>query len=302
MKAIVRRDTGEVYEEYLRKLAEASGIEKPTAEDARRMDRGRKKKTSNKEWVSSTDPDARVARLKDGRTRLAYKAEHVTDLDTGAIVAAEMHPADASDTSTFGDSLESARVNVLSTASSPSTETEDGNRDDDEDGPGASRGATGEVGLRSAVEVVADKGYYKTSVLAELDEKGFRTYVPEPHRRYRRRLRELSKTERRAVVENRRRTRRKKSKALHRRRGELLERTFAHVCETGAARRTRLRGRENVAKRYMIQAAAANLGLVMRNAFGVGTPRGWAALRALVVILRVAAVLASPWLLDTPEA
>ena len=281
MKSIVRRDTGDTYPDYLEKLAEESGIEHPTAEDARRMDRGRKKKTSNKEWASPTDPDARVTRLKDGRTRLGYKAEHTTDLDTGAILAADIHPADASDSATMAESLDSARQNIVSDSPSPEGHSGTSADDDDDGDPSGGSGGTDaqDPGPRTAVDVVADKGYYKTSLLSELEEAGFRPHISEPRRPHRRNLKKLSKVERRAVIENRRRGTRAKSKKLQRRRGEMLERTFAHVCETGGARRTRLRGRENVAKRYLMQAAAANLGLVMRTMLRAGTPRGWADLR-----------------------
>lgn len=285
MKTIVRRDTGDAYPEFLKKLAEASGIENPTAEDARRMDRGRKKKTSNKEWASPTDPDARVTRLKDGRTRLGHKAEHVTDLESGAVLAADIHAADKSDTATMLDSLESARENLLSERPSPQADTsQKDDEDDDDDGAPSSPGEA--PGPRTAVDVVADKGYYKTSLLPELEDAGFRPHIPEPRRPHRRRLNKLTAAERRAVIENRRRSKRKKSKKLQRRRGEMVERTFAHICETGGARRTRLRGRENIAKRYILQAAAANLGLVLRTLLGAGTPRGWASLRAIFTLFR----------------
>lgn len=274
MKAIVRRDTQESYDAYILQLAKAAGIENPTAEDARRHDRKRKKKTSNEEWGSPTDPDARIARLKDGRTRLSYKAEHVTDLETGAIIAATVHPSDAPDTETLLPSLETARQNVLSESETQTAETKNGSdrNDDDDDQPGGN----GEVGPRGAVEVVADKGYYKTQLLVDLKEAGFRPYIPEPVRQHRRRLAELDPEARRAVLDNRRRTTRVKGKSHQRKRGELLERPFAHLLETGAARRTRLRGRGNVEKRYIIHAAAANLGLILRTTHGRGTPRGWA--------------------------
>jgi len=278
MKAIVRRETGESYAEYLKTLARAQGIENPTDEDARRMDRKRKKKTPNAEWRSSTDPEAKIARLKDGRTRLAYKPEHVVDLDTGAILAAEVHPANVGDTQTIGETLEAARTNV-----SAAVEISEISDRDDDDGPppsGPSAGGTPPSGSR-VVEVVADKGYHSARVLLELEAEGFRPYIPEQKRTKRRRWSgNGGQPAARAVYRNRQRSGREKSKALHRRRGELVERPFALICETGGARRTRLRGRENVAKRYKIQVAAANLGLVLRRLLGVGTPRElWNAMR-----------------------
>ena len=281
MKAIVRRDTNEKYDAYLKHLAKESGIEEPTAEDARRMDRKRKKKkTSNKDWASATDSDARIARLKDGRTRLAYKPEHVTDLESGAIVAAEVHPADVGDTASMETSLEKARENILSV-------TQD---DDDEDGDAAPpSGASHDEPEPPKIDVVADKGYHKGELILRLEKAGFRTYIPEPKvpggRRWTNKAPELVK----AVKNNRRRSKRQKAKQLHRLRGEMLERTFAHLCETGAHRRTRLRGRDNVSKRYLIHAAAANLGLVLRTILGHGTPRGIAemAVAFLTLMLRL---------------
>jgi transposase len=293
MRAIVRRDTGEVYQKYLERLAKAEGISQPTAEDCRRMDRKRKKKTSNREWKSSTDADARIARLKDGRTRLAYKPEHVVDLETGAIIAAEMHAADVGDSASLPASLESARANVLATVERASAETD---REDDE--PPAAGGVTGS-GDNNKVEVIADKGYHKAELLRQLAEDGFRPYIPERRQKARRRWSDKGGSgTAMAFYANRARVKREKSKALHRRRGELLERSFAHICETGAHRRTRLRGRNNMHKRYLLHAAAANLGLVMRTTFGWGTPREMAArVRAVFALFAITALWVW-WCLD----
>ena len=275
MKAIVRRETGEKYAEYLKGLAKAAGIENPTEEDGRRLDRNRKKrKTSNTEWASTTDSDARITRLKDGRTRLAYKPEHVVDLETGAILAADVHPADKADPTTIAETMESARANVLAaTEISESSERDD----DDDDTPSGAGDGSG----RQVVEVVGDKGYHSARVITELESRGFRPYIPERKQRGKRRWKDKGgRATALAVYRNRLRCARAKSKALHRRRGELVERPFALLCETGAARRTRLRGRENVAKRYKVHVAAANLGLIMRTLLGVGSPRRyWDALR-----------------------
>jgi len=280
MRAIVRRDTGEKYQKYLERLAKAEGISNPTAEDCRRMDKKRKKKTSNREWASSTDSDARITRLKDGRTRLAYKPEHVVDLDTGAIIAAEMHAADVGDASSLPASLENARANVLAAAERAGQEI-----DDDDEVPPAAGGTTGEEESKK-VEVIADKGYHKAELLRQLEGTGFRPYIPERRQKTRRRWRDKGGRETAlAFYTNRARVKRSKSKALHRRRGELVERTFAHICETGGHRRTRLRGLDNMHKRYLLQAAAANLGLVMRKAFGYGTPREMAARTWAVLVL-----------------
>jgi hypothetical protein len=269
MKAIVRRDTKESYPQFIQRLAEESGIDHPTEEDARRFDRSRKgKKTSNKEWTSSTDGDARIAKLKDGRTRMAYKPEHAVDLETGAIVGVAVHHADRADTDTIEETLEVAQENLQGLRNHGLS----GTQDDDTDG-NTSAGPTAEA----TTAVVTDAGYNKATLLRRLKEKGYRTYIPEPLRKgYRRWTDKGGRRTAAAFYENRARVRRNKGKALQRKRGELIERTFAHICETGGARRTRLRGRVNVSKRYLLQAGAANLGLVMRTLFGRGTPRGLA--------------------------
>jgi transposase len=287
MKAIVRRDTGDSYQEYLKKLCVAEGIENPTAEDARRVDRKRKgKKTSNRDWRSKTDPDARITRLKDGRTRLAYKAEHVVDMDTGAVLAAEIHPADQGDTATMLDSLESARTNTNAAQKDESDEHDDGPTDD---GPNANGGTSGAAPTRPTVEVVGDKGYHKAELLHELKGKNYRTYISVPTPRGKLRWRNKgSHYVARSYYANRDRSKSEKGRALLRLRGEKIERSFAHACETGGHRRVRLRGQENVRKRYVLQLAAMNLGLVMRALVGSGTPRQAAdAQEAQSALLRV---------------
>jgi transposase len=243
MRAIVRTDTGEDYKAYLARLAKEAGIENPTDEDLRRFDRTRKKKASNEDWKSATDADSRIARMKDGRTHLAYKAEHAVDLDSGLVLSAAVHPADQGDAATLADSVLRAQVNLVR------AELEV------------------EVG-----EAVADKGYHKSETLAECAGWGWRTYIPEP-RRKKRIWTDKPESWRVATAANRRRVKGDRSKRLQKKRSELVERSFAHVCETGGARRTWLRGRVNVSKRYLMQVAAFNLGVVMRSVFGVGKPR-----------------------------
>ena len=292
MKTIVRRDTKESYPKFIKRLAEENGMENPTEEDARRFDRSRKgKKMSNKDWKSPTDSGARIAKLKDGRTRMAYKPEHVVDLETGALVGVAVHQADRLDMATIEETLEVAQENLQGLRDAESSERKDDDIDDNAP-PGASSSSDTTVGKRS---VVADKGYNKAEVLRQLKESGYRTYIPEKRQKGKRKWTDKGGRETAAAFyENRARVGRKKGKALQRKRGELLERTFAHICETGAARRTclradthrqaRLRGLDNVNKRYLIQASGANLGLVMRSLFGRGTPRGMAeALRAITL-------------------
>ncbi len=249
MKGIVRRDTGEDYKEYLVRLMREAGIvgpeEKPSAEEVLRFDKKRKDKSaSNAEWKSEADPDAKIARMKDGTTHLAYKAEHVVDLESDLILAAEILPADHADTATLGDSLAAAQINLKAAGSDAVIE-----------------------------EAAADKGYHAAKTIELCDFMEVKTYIPEPQRAGNSKLSEKPEAERKAVVNNRRRMGRKKGKALQRRRSEVVERTFAHTCETGGSRRSHLRGLVNVTKRYRIAAAAHNLGRILRRLTGVGKPR-----------------------------
>lgn len=278
MKSIVRKGSGEGYKGYLRKLAKEAGIEQPTEEELRRFDRKRKgKKTSNEEWESPTDPDAEIVRLKDGRTRLGYKAEHVVDMESGALLGVDVMPATTSDAASIERSLELAEKNIEHAVSSDTNEDDDDGDDDD-----------AADGGRHIREVTADKGYHKATTIRSLGEKRIRTYIPEraqPGNRHWDKHGGRATAE--AVYRNRARVGRAKGKRLQRKRGELIERSFAHVCETGQHRRVRLRGEENVRKRYLIQAAAYNLGLLMRQMLGAGTPReAVARLRALFELVR----------------
>ncbi len=247
MKSIVRRATGEDWKTYLRGLAAEAGLDNPTDEELRRFDKTRRdKKVSNEDWVSPNDPDSRIARMKDGTTHLAYKAEHVVDLDTDLVLAAPIYSADRADTDTLAESVVQAQLNVIE-AGSPA----------------------------NIKEAVADKGYHAAETLAVVNETlGIRTYVSEPKRQAPWKWSERSEAERAAVTANHRRARSARSKKLQRLRSELTERTFAHVCETGGARRCWLHGILQVSKRYLLQVAARNLGLIMRKLFGMGTPRG----------------------------
>lgn len=257
MKSIERKDTGEDWKAYLTRLAQEAGIENPTDEDLRRFDKKRTdKKVSNDDWQSPIDPDSRIAKMKDGTTHLAYKAEHVVDLGSDFVLSATITPANQSDAETLIDSIAQAQLNL--------------------DGAGSE--ATIE-------EAVADKGYHKASTLELADELDFRTYIPEPKRRYRYRWIDKSAGQQEAVYANRRRVRGDRGKRLQRQRSELTERSFAHVCETGGARRTWLRGQETVTKRYLIQVAARNLGLILRQLFGIGTARGLQGLGGLFWVL-----------------
>src|SRR5882724_10903246 len=247
MRSIVRRDTAERYEEFLTGLAKASGIETPTRDDLARLDRKRKKKTSNKDWTNPYDPDAKVARMKDGRTHLAHKAEHAVDLETGALVAVTLQGADQGDTTT-----------IVETTMAAAEQIEDAQADVPEPQP--------------LEEIITDKGYHSNQTMVDLDAVGIRSYVAEPDRE----RRDWSKEpEAHApVYGNRRRIRGRRGRRLMRQRGERIERSFAHLYDTGGMRRTHLRGHSNILKRVLIHAGGFNLGLVMRHLIGSGTPRG----------------------------
>jgi DDE family transposase len=229
-------------------MAQESGIETPTMDDLIRLDRKRRgKKLSNEDWKSKTDPDAKIARMKDGSTHLAYKPEHAVDLDTGAIVAAPIHPADEGDTATLDPTLEEAAANLSAVGLAPTPE--------------------------EPCELVADKGYFSRDVLKGLDDSPWKTRIsePRPSKGY---LRWHGDDDARAAVyANRNRLRSGIGKEAMRKRGEVVERSFAHVLERGGMRRAWLRGRENIHKRYLIHIAGFNLGILMRALFGYGTPK-----------------------------
>ena len=263
LRSIVRRDSGETYQEFLTRLALASGIDTPTRADLARLDRKRPKKGRNTEWRHPHDPDARITKMKDGRTHLAHKAEHAVDLETGAIVGVTVQGADQGDTTTIADTVTAAveDLEAVATATDDHTATID--------------------------EVVADKGYHSNQVLVDLAALDLRTYIAEPDRGRRRWTRNA--VARDAVYANRRRIRGTRGRTLQHRRSERLERPNAHLYETGAMRRTHLRGHANILKRLYVHIGGFNLGLLMRTLVGVGTPRG---LQGRVMAL-VAAILAT---------
>ena len=251
LRTIVRRDTGEGYEEFLRRLAQASGIKTPTREQLARLDRKRAHKGSNKEWEHPHDPDARIAKMKDGRTHLVHKVEHAVDFSSGAVVAVTLQPADAGDTVTGRETVCEAGEQIATVA-------------------GGEKGEA--VNPEGPKEVVLDKGYHSNEVLAELADWKVRSYCSEPDRG--RRCWEGKKEEQAAVYANRRRIRGERGKRLLRQRGEKVERSFAHCYETGGMRRVHLRRHPNILKRLLVHVAAFNLGLVIRKVLGHGTPRG----------------------------
>jgi len=267
MRSIVRRDTGESYQKFLTRLATASGLKTPSREALARLDRRRKKRTSNAEWVNPSDPDAKVTQMKDGRTHLAHKVEHAVDLETGALAAVTLHGADVGDT-----------TSLLATTLTAAEQL---------------------AGVQATVPtaLVGDRGYHSNDTLLTLRALGIRAYLAEPDRGRRCWAKEPEAQQ--PVYANRRRVGGPRGKRWMRRRGEYVERTFAHVYDTGGLRRVHLRGHPNILKRLIVHAGAFNLGLLMRHVFGRGTPRGlqgrrqpwdllWLTLSSLLAALRLA--------------
>jgi transposase len=264
MRSIRRRDDGRTYEEYLTGLAQAEGIAEPKREQLARLDRKRKKKASNKEWKSPSDADARIAKMKDGRTHLAHKAEHAVDLGSGAIVAVTLQAADRGDTTTVLETLREAQSNAEL------------------------------VNARGVEEVVADKGYHSGAALIRMHRASVRTYIPEPERG--RREWQGRETERERVYANRRRVRGRRGRQLQKLRSELVERSFAHLYETGGMRRTHLRKRDNILKRLLIHAFGFNLALLVRSQYGIGKPRTLQGTSSPLLTVQIAViVLCAGW-------
>lgn len=243
LKSIVRRDNGQSYNDYLKELAKAAGMENPTREQLARLDRKRKKKGSNQEWMSPSDPDARITRMKDGRTHLAHKAEHAVDLTSGALLAVTLQPANDGDTTTIHKTLAEAQT------------------------------VAREINEAGVEELVADKGYHSGAVLKEMHDQEVRSYIPEPERGRRNWQGAGKAEEQKRTYQNRRRVRGDRNKRLQKLRSELTERSFAHMYETGGMRRVHLQGRSNILKRLLVHGAAFNLSLILRQVIGVGKPR-----------------------------
>ncbi len=247
MKSIVRKDSGKGWKDYTKKLAKKAGLDEPTDAELRQFDKTRPgKKVSNDDWENPNDPDARI-------TRMAYKAEHAVDLESDLIVSATVHPGNAADTATVIDTAIDAAVNLE------------------------------EAGCENEVEaIVADKGYHSTNVVMQAAEFGMKAYIPERASPARRRWVGKDPREKKVVHAARRRTKSEHGKLLSRTRSELVERSFAHVCDTGGARRTWLRGLHSVTKRHLMVAAARNLSTIMRVICGIGSPRALQGLRAIL--------------------
>jgi transposase len=265
LRSIVRRDDGTSYQEFLVELAKQSGIETPTRADIAKLDRKRAKKGSNDDWKHPHDPDAKITKMKDGRTHLAHKAEHATDLDSGAVMAVVIADATAGDSATLKATMVATATNLKAVVADERCEER--------------------VDRRALTTWIADKGYHSNSTMKMAADLDLKTYIAEPNRG-RRRWEEQPEA-RRGTYANRRRLRSERGHRWMRKRGEMIERSFAHCLETGGMRRVHLRGRENILKRYCVHVAGFNLSLVMRQLIGFGTPRGlqgrlgalWALLR-----------------------
>lgn len=256
LRSLVRKDSGQKYEEYLKELAKPAGIENPTREQLARLDRKRKNKGSNKDWKNPYDPDSRITKMKDGSTHLAHKAEHGVDLSSGALLAVTLQGADQGDTTTIHQTLAEAGEAVAELIKQEAVAAP-------EEKP--------KVHLGGIEEVVADKGYHSGPVVQDLHEADCRSYIAEPERG--RRKWEGKAEEQKQVYANRRRIRGARSKRLQRKRSELTERSMAHLYETGGMRRVHLKGRNNILKRLLVHAGGFNLALLMRKIVGVGKPR-----------------------------
>jgi len=270
MRSIVRRDDGQAYQDYLVELANKSGIETPTREDLAKLDRKRPKKGTNEEWVHPEDPDAEITKMKDGSTHLAHKMETAVDMETGAVLGVTLHGGAEGDTKTIDETIVEADNNLGDVHKQVDDKT--------------SKRVSHRV-----QEAVADKGYHSNDVLTGLEGSEIRTYIAEPKRGQRRW--KGKRAEKKAVYANRRRMKTRRAKRLMKKRGELLERPFAHMLETGGMRRLHLRRHDNILKRLLVQAAGANLGLLMRTLFGVGSPRSLQGRRGLLGALAALIVL-----------
>jgi transposase len=270
MRSIRRRDDGRRYEDYLKDLAKAEGLENPTREQLARMDRKRKKKGSNQEWMSPADRDARITKMKDGRTHLAHKAEHAVDLSSGAVVAVTLQAADLGDTTTMQQTLKEAQANAAL------------------------------VNERGVEETVADKGYHSNQVLGDLHAAGIRTYIPEPERGSRKW--DGKEKEQQQVYANRRRTSGRRGKDLQKLRSELTERSFAHMYETGGMRRTHLQKRNNILKRLLFHAVGFNLALLLRERYGIGKPRTLQGTSDAILLLQIVVTAFCACWIESAEA
>lgn len=251
LRALVHRNTEEQYWDYVKRLAAENGIDPADTAAVRKFDRHRPGKGSNQEWMNPYDPDAKIGRTKDGATDMIYKPEAVVDLDTGAIVQAQVHSGEQADHKEMATRVLEAQQNINEAAGE-------------------------KLDTLTVHTVTSDKGYYAVNELQALQQEDIRTVIADPIDN--RRLDKLEPAQKQAVRAARRSVKSKSGKALLRRRGMHIERSFAHILDCGGMRRTTLRGWENLNKRFKLAAAIYNLSQLMRKLFGIGTPKQLAAL------------------------
>ncbi len=252
LRELRHRNDEKSYWEYVRQLAREAGVDDSDDKAVRRFDKKRPgRKTRNADWVNPHDPEAKVGRTKQGATDMVYKPEHVSDLDSGAIVQVEVRSGDAADNDASLNQRVLSAVGVLLEV--------------------VPEAASEKVGT----SVVADEGYFALEQIGQMQSFGIRTVIADPHAR--RRRKDLPEPERKTLRRARAATGSASGKALLRKRGEHLERGFAHVLDHGGLRRATLRGRENLTKRHMVAALSFNLSLLLRGLFGIGTAKQWLA-------------------------
>ena len=250
LKSLVNRNTEEAYWDYVRRLASENGVDPKDREAVRQFDRKRPKKMSNDDWQNPHDPDAKIGPTKAGSIDMIYKPEHTVDLDTGAILQAEVRLGHEADPKDLALHVLQAQVNINQAQDRPAD-------------------------ALTIQSITADKGYFAVPEMHQLQQEGIRTVISDPVKN--RQLEKLPPAEVQAVRAARRSTRSVSGKQLLRKRGMHLERSFAHLLDAGGARRTTLRGLENLNKRFKLVAAIYNLSQLMRAVWGVGTPKQWAA-------------------------
>jgi transposase len=251
LRTLVHRNTEQAYWEYVKELGAQEGVDPEDQGAVRHFDKKRPgRRTSNEEWKNPHDPQAKVGRTKDGACDMIYKPEHVTDLESGAVVQAEVLEGDHADTKALSERVGCA-VEVVNRIVA-----------NEEDGI-----------VRS---LTADKGYFAIEEIAQIQEFDIRTVIGDTNAA-RRRKEGLAVPLRKALHRAACAVKSQSGRALLRKRGMHLERSFEHVLDEGGLRRATLQGTENLTKRYKIAAACFNLSLLMRTLLGVGTPKQWMA-------------------------
>lgn len=269
LRELVHRNTEEQYWNYVKRLAAEAGIDPDDTKAVRRFDKKRTDRgTSNAEWVNPHDPDAKVGVTKHGACDMIYKPEHVTDLESGAIVAATIRPGNAGDTQGLAERVLAAGDTLGRTCKDPKQAKV----------------------LRS---LTADEGYFAVAEICCLQGEKIRTIVGDPHAAKRRKEKQDG-TVKRVLMKARRAVKSASGKALLKKRGQHVERSFAHVLDQGGLRRTTLRGEGNLTKRHLAAVLAYDLSLLMRHLTGHGTPKQWLA-AAGAVFWRLLEAMAGRW-------